>query len=84
MLAISVQVLNGDTELCHLTTVPVYPDSVSSPLLLPRQIAAPPDTLPPTEVGSTDTDVATEKAVEQLPLCTTARNWVVCVNAPET
>ena len=68
VFTISVQVLNGDTELCHLTMVPVYPDKVSNPLLLPEQMVVPPVTVPPTETGSTDINAGVEKAVEQTPL----------------
>ena len=68
VLAISVHVLNGDTELCHLITTPVCPERVSKPLVLPEQIVVPPDTLPPIEAGSTVTVVADELAGEQLPL----------------
>ena len=53
VFAISVHVLNGDTELCHFTTVPVCPESVSRPLVLPEQMVVPPDTDPPTLAGST-------------------------------
>ena len=60
--------LNGETELCHLTTVPVFPDSVSRPLVLPEQMVVPPETVPPTEAGSTVTVAAAEFAGEQTPL----------------
>ena len=53
VFAISVHVLNGDTELCHFTTVPVCPESVSRPLLLPGQMVEPPVTVPPMLKGST-------------------------------
>ena len=53
VFAISVHTLNGDTELCHFTTVPVCPESVRRPLLLPGQIVKPPDTDPPKLAGST-------------------------------
>ena len=79
----SVHVLKGDIELCHLTTFPVCPDKVSNPLVLPEHIVVPPVTLPPTEVGSTVTVVAVEFTGEHTPLCTTALNCVVCVNAPD-
>lgn len=68
MLTISVQVLNGLTELCHLTTAPVLPDNVSNPLVLPVQTAEPPETDPPTEFGSTVTVAGTELSVGQVPL----------------
>lgn len=75
--------LKGLTELCHFTTVPVLPDKVSKPLVLPEQIVDPPETLPPAETGSTVTAAGAEFAVAQLPLWTTALNWVVCINEPE-
>ena len=73
-MAISDQVLNGVTELCHLTTVPVYPATVSNPLVFPAQMVEPPVTVPPTETGSTVTVAADDTAEEQVPLCSTARN----------
>lgn len=79
----SVHELKGLTELCHFTTIPVLPDNVSSPLELPEQTEVPPETDPPAEAGSTVTVVAAELAEAQLPLWTTALNWVVCVNTPE-
>ena len=44
-----VQVVNGATELSHLTTLPVLPDNVNKPLVAPEQIVVPPLTLPPTD-----------------------------------
>lgn len=82
-MAISVQLLKGLTELCHLITVPVSPDKLSKPLLLPVQTDVPPVTVPPAEAGLTDTVVAAEFAEAQLPLWTNALNWLVCVRAPE-
>ena len=80
----SVQVVNGETELCHFVTVPTLPVKVNSPLVLPEHtFEAAPVTVPPTEVGSIDTVVAAEVAVEQAPLCTTALNCVATVKAPE-
>ena len=52
MWLISFHVLNGATELCHFTTVPVCPAKVNKPLVLPEQIVVPPITDPPTLVGS--------------------------------
>ena len=83
VFTISIQLVNGLTELCHFTTVPVCPDKVSNPLLLPVQIETPPVTFPATVAGSTVTVVGVELAVAQTPLWTTALNWVVCTNAPE-
>ena len=68
MFVISVQLLNGDTELCHFTTDPVCPERESKPLVLPEQISVPPDTLPPAEAGSTVTVAADEVATEHTPL----------------
>jgi hypothetical protein len=79
----SFQVVNGETDFCHFTTVPVWPAKVRSPLVLPEHTLAAPVTVPPTEVGSTDTVVGAEIAVEQAPLCTSALNWVATVKAPE-
>jgi hypothetical protein len=78
-----VQVEKGETELSQLTTLPVCPLSVSVPLVLPEQMVAPPDTLPPALAGEIVTVVAPELAEAQPPFCTTARNCVVCVSAPE-
>ena len=68
MFVISVHVLNGDTELCHFTTVPVCPESVSRPLVLPGQMVEPPDTDPPAITELTVTVVDNELTVAQLPL----------------
>ena len=68
VIAISVHALNGDTELCHFTTVPVCPVSVSSPLLLPEQMVEPPETDPPAIAEFTVTVVAAELTIPQLPL----------------
>jgi hypothetical protein len=53
VFAISIHVLKGETELCHLMIVPVYPDNVSKPLVFPEQMVVPPETLPPTDIGAT-------------------------------
>ena len=68
----SLQVLNGETELCHLITDPVWPDKVRVPLVLPVQTAEPPATEPPTVVGLTVTVATDDVATEQVPLWTTA------------
>jgi hypothetical protein len=78
----SLQVIPS-VELCHLSTVPVLPAKVSKPLVLPEQMAVPPVTTPPTEVGSTPTVTGVELTTEQLPLWTTALNCVAWVNGPE-
>jgi hypothetical protein len=77
VLAIVVQLVNGDTALSQLTTEPVCPLKVRVPLVDPEQIVVPPLTLPPTDAGFTVTVVADEVAEAQEPLCTTARNCVV-------
>ena len=63
-----VQVVNGATELSHLTTPPVLPLSVNVPLVEPEQIVVPPLTLPPALVGLTVTVVVLEVASGQVPL----------------
>ncbi len=68
VLLMVVQVVNGATELSHLTTLPVLPDNVNKPLVEPVQIPVPPLTLPPTEVGLTVTVVVVELASGQVPL----------------
>jgi hypothetical protein len=83
VLTISFHVVYGETELCHLITVPVWPAKVRSPLVLPEHTLEAPVTTPPTETGSIETVVAADIAVEQLPLCTTALNCVGWVKAPE-
>ena len=68
VFAIVVHELNGDTELSHLTMLPVCPLSVNVPLVVPEQIVVPPPTLPATVAGSTDTVVVDEFAAEHAPL----------------
>ncbi len=63
-----VQVVNGATELSHLTTLPVLPLNVNVPLVAPEQIVVPPLTLPPALVGLTVTVVVLEVASGQVPL----------------
>ena len=67
MFEIVVHVVNGLTELSHLMIEPVFPVNVNVPLVEPEQIFAPPETLPPTEVGLTVTVVAVEVSGLQLP-----------------
>jgi hypothetical protein len=55
VFVISAQTLKGDIDLCHLTTVPVWSERVSKPLVLPEHMVVPPVTLPPTVVGYTVT-----------------------------
>ena len=69
------------TPLCQRKTVPVWPDKVSKPLVLPEQIMVPPVTVPPTETGSTVTVAGSEFATAQVPLLATARYWVVTVKS---
>ena len=83
VFAISVQVSNGETELCHLTTGPVWPERVKRPLVLPEQIVVPPVTVPPTELVPTVTVVSVEFSAAQTPLWTTALNLVVSVSGLE-
>jgi hypothetical protein len=61
-------VVNGATELSHLTTLPVLPDKVNVPLVAPEQIVVPPLTLPPTEVELIVTVVVEEFAMGHVPL----------------
>ncbi len=83
VFAISVQSVKGEVELCHLTMVPVWPESVKRPLVLPEQIVVPPVTVPPTEIGSTVTVVSVEFSAAQTPLWTVALNLVVSVSGLE-
>ena len=84
VFAISVQSVKGEVELCHLTMVPVWPESVKSPLVLPKQIVVPPVTVPPTDIGSTITVVSGEFSAAQTPRWTVARNLVVWASGFET
>lgn len=54
VLAISVQSVPL-VENCHLVMLPVWPDKVRVPLVLPEQMVVPPDTEPATVDGSTVT-----------------------------
>ena len=83
VLAIGVQVVNGETELSHLKINPVLPLKVNNPVVDPEQIVVPPVTLPPTEGGLTVTMVSVELAEGQTPFCTTARNFVLCVKGSD-
>jgi hypothetical protein len=77
-----VQVVNGETELSQLVTEPLLPVSVSAEVE-PEQIGVLPEIDPATVAAFTVTVVDDEVAVEQPPFCTTARNCVVCVSAPD-
>jgi len=68
VLLMLVHVVNGATELSHLTTLPVLPDKVNVPLVAPEHIVVPPLTLPPTEVGLIVTVVVEEFAIGHVPL----------------
>ena len=68
VLLILVHVVNGATELSHLTTLPVLPDKVNVPLVAPEQIVVPPLTLPPAVAGVTVTVVVDELASGHVPL----------------
>ena len=68
VFAISVHAPAGAIVLCHFTTVPECPESVSRPLLLPEQMLVAPDTVPPMLPEFTVTVAATEFTVPQLPL----------------
>ena len=83
VFAISVQSVKGEVELCHLTMVPVWPESVKSPLVLSEQTVVPPVTVPPTEIGSTITVVSVEFSAAQTPLWTVALNLVVLASGLE-
>lgn len=61
------------------TTLPVWPDKVIDPLLLPEQTPVLPLTVPPADAGVTVIVEAVELAGAQEPLCTCARYWVVWV-----
>jgi hypothetical protein len=83
VLLIGVQVVNGETELSHPVIVPVWPLSVSVPLVEPVQMVALPAILPPADAGSTVTVADVEFTDPQVPLWITARNWLVWLSAPE-
>ena len=57
---------------CHLTIVPVCPDKVKAVEFVPEHTVAPPDTLPPTDVGDTVTVALDENAVSHTPDLITA------------
>jgi hypothetical protein len=78
-LAISFTVAQLSSDDCHFVTEPTWPESVRVVLLVPVQTVVPPETEPPTEAGSTVIVASTELAVEQTPLFTTARYFVVSV-----
>ena len=68
VLLMPVHVVNGATELSHLTTLPILPLSVNVPLVAPEQIVVPPLTLPPAVAGVTVTVVDDELASGHVPL----------------
>jgi hypothetical protein len=55
-----VTVLKLSVELSHLKIAPTCPASVKTPLVLPEQMVEPPETEPPTVVGSTTMVVGAE------------------------
>ena len=72
---ISVQVENGLTDDCHFVIVPVFPDNVSNPLVLPEHNIVPPVILPPTDVALTFISTTVE-VFEQPPELTVLLNQV--------
>ena len=82
VLLMLVHVVNGATELSHLTTLPVLPDKVNVPLVDPVQMLVPPLTLPPAVAGVTKTETESVFNILQAPFCTTARKAVDWVNVP--
>ena len=68
VLEMLVQVLKGDSELCHFKMAPVFPDRVSSPVVPPEQMVVLPAIVPPMEVGYTVTVAADELAASHAPL----------------
>ena len=67
MFEIVFHVVNGLTELSHLTILPVFPDKVNNGLVEPEQTFEPPFTLPPTEPVVTVTVVAVDVSVAHVP-----------------
>ena len=65
---IVVQLVNGLTELSHLTIEPLFPVKVNKPLVEPEQMVVPPDNEPATVVVFTVTVVVLELTAAQLPL----------------
>ena len=59
-------------DICHFVTVPVFPDKVKVVEFVPVHTVAPPDTVPPTDVGDTVIVADAEFADEQGLLVTTA------------
>ena len=70
--AISVQLAPPSIEYCHFVIVPIWPLSVSMPLLLPEQMVVLPATVPPTLVGFTVTDAMVLFNAEHMLLVKTA------------
>jgi hypothetical protein len=68
VFVISVQEENGEIELCHFTTEPIFPDKVNKPLVFPKQIIEPPVTFPATVDGLTVIVAGNEFSMPQLPL----------------
>src|SRR4029079_17538916 len=74
---ISVQVLPS-VEDCHFTIPPACPLKLMLAVLPAQMVVGVAAAVPPTLAGSTVTVAPTEVSGGQTPLCTTARNWVVC------
>jgi len=77
VLVMSVEVAQLSVEYCHLVMLPVYPERVRRVLFTPVHTVAEPATDPPTEPAVTVTVTSDELAGEQVPLVTTALNFVV-------
>ena len=65
------EVPSGDD--CHLIIVPVCPDKVNKPLVLPVQIVLPPLTDPPADTGSTVTVVVALAVLLLISVITTVK-----------
>ncbi len=68
MLTIVVQVEPPFVEYSHLTTLPVWPDKVNVPLLVPEHIAVLVPTVPPTDTALMVSVAAAELADAHTPL----------------
>ena len=62
--------------------MPIRPERVNKPLVLPEQIVLPPDTVPPAVCSYTVIVAVVELAGEHTPLVTKALYSVVCVRVP--
>jgi hypothetical protein len=75
-------VLKGETELSHLTIVPVCTLNNNTALVEPEQIVDPPPTEPASVVGLTVTDTSAVVAAAHGLFCTTTRYLVVSLGVP--